>query len=381
MGKPERVDREKGVIYGVKILGLESANGRRYTQQAIAAAAKLYEGKAVNTDHPGKANDSRSVHDRFGWFENVKVTADGLYGDFHLVNPKTELAESLFNAAEQKPDLYGFSHNARGQSYEENGTEVIEEITEVRSVDLVAEPATTNGLFESVKPMKKTVKQICEQYLPKLTRGQQSLLKRLLEDDTMAVPMDAEMDAPAETEADPNAALKDGFHAACLPLLDAALDGDQTALKQLNDFVKTHAKIAAKPPEPEVAEEEDEDGEEVAEGEDEDMKEGDGEDTKDKKESKRHKPNPAVKELQEQLAIRDLIEDAGLKFTKPDHRKAFIKSLVPLTGDERKALIEERKNISEVQKPRSGARLTESTNGNSGKPAKSVDDLVAALKR
>ena len=30
LGKPERVDRDAGILYGVKILGLESVNKRRY---------------------------------------------------------------------------------------------------------------------------------------------------------------------------------------------------------------------------------------------------------------------------------------------------------------------------------------------------------------
>jgi hypothetical protein len=31
---PQRVDAEQGIIYGVKILGLESPNGRTYTDAA-----------------------------------------------------------------------------------------------------------------------------------------------------------------------------------------------------------------------------------------------------------------------------------------------------------------------------------------------------------
>ncbi|MGD0652819.1 MAG: hypothetical protein ABSA16_00610, partial [Thermoguttaceae bacterium] len=47
-----RVDREEGVIRGVKILGLESRNRRSYLPEALAQAARLYEDAKVNVNHP-----------------------------------------------------------------------------------------------------------------------------------------------------------------------------------------------------------------------------------------------------------------------------------------------------------------------------------------
>ena len=46
------VDREAGVLRGVKILGLQSRNGRSYLPEALSAASKLYEGAKVNVNHP-----------------------------------------------------------------------------------------------------------------------------------------------------------------------------------------------------------------------------------------------------------------------------------------------------------------------------------------
>ncbi len=146
-----RVDKVNGVIRGVKILGRDSANGRRYTDAAIRKAAPLYEGKGVFTDHPARSspNAERALRDRIGWLENVSVKNDGLYGDLHILKSHP-LADTVFESAETNPSLLGLSHNARAKTRRDNGIEVVEEIGSVRSVDLVTDPATTKGLFESM---------------------------------------------------------------------------------------------------------------------------------------------------------------------------------------------------------------------------------------
>jgi hypothetical protein len=141
-----RVDRERAVISGVKILGLESANGRSYSPRALAAARALYEGRPVNIDHVD--GPRRSYRDRIGRLTAVTLGADGLYGDLHL-NPKHPLAEQLLWDAEHAPENVGLSHDARGRTAIRDGRVIVEAIESVRSVDLVAEPATTKGLFES----------------------------------------------------------------------------------------------------------------------------------------------------------------------------------------------------------------------------------------
>ncbi len=201
LGKPERVDREKGILYGVKILGLESENGRRYTPEAAKRAMPFYEGLGVYTNHPKKPDEPRDVRDRFGWLESIRLADDGgLRGNFHLLDPADPLSVKVMNAAEQKPDLFGFSHNAQGDSWRDSaGVEVVEEIKDVRSVDLVTEPATTGGLFEGRnqrQPMK--LKQYLESQLGTLPRAKAKLLKSFLEDDAAGMDM-MDADAPAES--------------------------------------------------------------------------------------------------------------------------------------------------------------------------------------
>lgn len=146
-----RVDRDKGIIHGVKIIGVESRNGRRYRGPVLEAAVNKYEGAKVNVSHPkGKITQPRDYTDRLGVLRNVEYRADdGNYGDLH-VNPKHAVAEQLFWDAENNPTAVGLSHAAFVRFRKEAGLEVAEEITRVVSVDLVGDPATTAGLFEEV---------------------------------------------------------------------------------------------------------------------------------------------------------------------------------------------------------------------------------------
>lgn len=145
-----RVDREAGKIHGVKIIGRTSRNGREYTQECLRLARGLYEGAKVNINHR-EGNGQRGYQDRFGHLSDVVEQNDGLYGVLNF-NPKHALAEQLCWDAEKAPQNVGLSHDVPAGGYRakaSNGKQVIEHIAKLTSVDLVADPATTNGLFES----------------------------------------------------------------------------------------------------------------------------------------------------------------------------------------------------------------------------------------
>ena len=149
-GVTMRVDRSAGVIRGVKVLGLKSRNGRTYSPDALVQAAQLYEGAKVNVNHAKAAPfGPRDYQDRIGVIRNVWARRDeGLFADFHF-NPKHTLAEQLLWDAEHAPENVGFSHNVQARTSRQGDRVVVEAITAVQSVDLVADPATTQGLFES----------------------------------------------------------------------------------------------------------------------------------------------------------------------------------------------------------------------------------------
>ncbi len=149
-GVPLRSDRVGGVIRGVKILGLRSRNRRYYPPETLRQAAPLYEEAKVHVNHskspPGQPRD---YQDRIGVIRNVRLEPDqGLFADFYF-NPKHALAEQLLWDAEHAPENVGFSHNVEALVVRRDDQLVVEAITRVHSVDLVADPATTRGLFES----------------------------------------------------------------------------------------------------------------------------------------------------------------------------------------------------------------------------------------
>ncbi len=149
-GTKLRVDAEAGVIRGVKILGTQSRNGRTYPATTLLKARELYEDVRVNVNHPvGIPTQVRDYRDRIGVIRSVVVCEDGLYADLHY-NPKHALASQLVWDAEKAPRNVGFSHVVQAKTKRQrDGQMIVEAIEAVKSVDLVSDPATTSGLFES----------------------------------------------------------------------------------------------------------------------------------------------------------------------------------------------------------------------------------------
>jgi hypothetical protein len=150
-GAPLIVDREESVIRGVKVVGLESRNGRSYLPGALSKAAPLYEGAKVNVNHP-RENPARprEYQDRIGTLKNPRMAEDGLFADLQF-NPSHPLAGQLAWDAEHAPENVGLSHHVQARLARVNDRTVVEEITQVHAVDLVADPATTRGLFEGTR--------------------------------------------------------------------------------------------------------------------------------------------------------------------------------------------------------------------------------------
>jgi hypothetical protein len=149
-GVAVEVDRQQGVIRGVKILGLQSRNGRTYLPEALAEAVPLYERAKVNINHPkGSPTAPRDYQDRIGVIRGAALRpGEGLFAELHF-NPKHALAEQLIWDAEHSPENVGFSHNVEARTSRSGERVIVEAILRVQSVDLVADPATTRGLFES----------------------------------------------------------------------------------------------------------------------------------------------------------------------------------------------------------------------------------------
>jgi hypothetical protein len=149
----DRLDKEKGIVRDVKIVGLESpTRRRRYSPEGLKRALKLYENVHVNIDHPESekvAGRPRLFSERFGKITNPRIVEGiGIVGDMKY-NPKHEKATIFEWWVENSPDSVALSHNADGLGkMDEKGWTLIEEITAVRSVDLVADGGTNESLFE-----------------------------------------------------------------------------------------------------------------------------------------------------------------------------------------------------------------------------------------
>jgi hypothetical protein len=151
--QPLRVDQDQGIIYGVKILGWDSDNGRKYLPEAGRAAVPLYEGARVFLNHPAKKDaTARDDEDAFGRLHNVTWTPEGVFGDLHFYTTHPMAARVCEDASKiNSLGVFGLSHNAQGEGETVDGIFVIHRIVEVRSVDLVSEPATVKNLKESRK--------------------------------------------------------------------------------------------------------------------------------------------------------------------------------------------------------------------------------------
>ncbi len=132
-----------------RLLGITSTSkkGTVYQPPILDRLVTLLPGRPINIDHiqPG---ERRSVHDRFGgidraWREGDKVWVAGWFDPYH---PSFQRICFLAN---HHPKSVGFSIDSRGSAQNVGGKKIVESIDALLSLDLVANPAATNGLLES----------------------------------------------------------------------------------------------------------------------------------------------------------------------------------------------------------------------------------------
>lgn len=155
--KQGRIDRERGVIEGTAIITNHSSNGtnhkRLYSDKALQQIAKMSEGLPAFANHvaPDQAFKPRDVRDIIGRHHNVRFVKgpDGVgrvMSDLHVVDHHQPW---VFSLADRMGDMVGNSLVSKGTVKMEGDTEVVDDILQVRSADLVSDPASTRGLFES----------------------------------------------------------------------------------------------------------------------------------------------------------------------------------------------------------------------------------------
>jgi hypothetical protein len=351
--RPLEVDHDAGVIRGVKVLGAKSSNGRRYTPDAISRASDFYEGISVNVDHPEKKpTQPRSSYDRFGWLENVRLEEGELYADLCVLKTHP-MARRVMEAAERNPRLFGLSHNAQGNGRTEGGVFVVEEITEVRHVDLVADPATTQSLCESKMANKKKPAKPVQ-------------LSEMMEDDAL-------MDAPVVAD-DAGGDHTDDLFAAFKKLMGSDPEKANKILAMLK------AEMDAEPDSEPVAEED-----EPAEETEADVEEAEDEEDDDMKESRQAKPGKGtalleLRTLRLEKKCRALCEQHGVTAAED-----LVESLAAMGSEEKakKHIVWLKANVvgkKTGQKPRSQAPGQDLTEGRTEHGAPRVPkDIVEQL--
>lgn len=248
IGGFERIDREAGVIRGVRVLGLESKNGRRYLREAVQAAKPLYEGARVYLDHQEKGE--RPIGSRWGRLINVREAEDGgLRADLEYLKDHP-LTDQILEAADRFQDI-GLSHDSLGRSRMQEGERVVYEIVEVNSVDLVEKPATTSNLWESHTVSKKKFLDVLKEHSTSVAIAK-TLFERLTEmaggsPEVMQQLDSTEVEMPMEeAAAGSDDQVKAGLRQAMLAILDND-DDSATTIKKLRVLLAAQDKMASAP--------------------------------------------------------------------------------------------------------------------------------------
>ncbi len=322
-GSPLEIDEAAGVIKRVKVLGRFSRNrhnfagaenGTEYSRGCMESAIRGgdYAGRKIKCNHPvDRANPGkeRPIEDTFGVLQNPRIESDengdpAIWADLHCLQTHP-MYPRVVEDVKKGLGVYGLSHNASASRERfDRGSKrlVIEELAEVRSVDLVDKPATNRNLWESERAMPKTttLRAVIEGL--ELTPARKKWSRWLLEDDATAPMMDAPMEADEGSGegADESDALWTGFQAAIQTVLDKYKAGDIDAAaagKQIQKWVKGHQKLTQ---EPEPADEPVEESEEEC-----------GPDGRPKKKDGDAMESEEVKALRAEKKARTLCESLG----------------------------------------------------------------------
>jgi len=148
------IDEENGIIKHVAITAKESKNKRTYSEKALENIALFADGMKAYFDHPTNAdikerNNVRSIKDMFGTYSNIITEKGKIYGDLKVLEPYKPL---IFGLASQMPEAVGNSIRVSGKltkgRHGEN--DIVESVDTLFGIELVTEPATTQGFFESL---------------------------------------------------------------------------------------------------------------------------------------------------------------------------------------------------------------------------------------
>lgn len=171
VGKPERVDHEKGIIYGCSLntVGEAKGHGVSLDQEFVNAVADLGAAKPnglkARFGHPNMCSTAMGTF--LGRWKNFRVDGTQARADLFLSNaaketPKGDLRSYVLNMADEEADMFGTSIVfSAGQEYQrdEDGEKIFEsldysepvfvEIDALHAADIVDDPAANDGMFSA----------------------------------------------------------------------------------------------------------------------------------------------------------------------------------------------------------------------------------------
>lgn len=256
-----RVDRENGIIYGVRLGGLKSKNKRRYKEAAYRKAIEegKYDNCPCNVNHVEEGSQVMA-ESRFGMFHNARYVTSpepGPVADLHYLKAHP-MAERVCEAAE-RPTLartFGMSHVAEASETTpgNDGWLIVEGFASIKSVDLVADPATVKGLYEhnEEKPMKQSIQAVMESAINEIDLPfQKKLWERYAKDERVAKLIKEEIETPEKAK--PAELIKAGFNAlATAAVSDESLTPDQAADAVKDVLTTKHTMLNGEAPVPVV---------------------------------------------------------------------------------------------------------------------------------
>ncbi len=145
-------DNGTRTIQNVVFLGGDSAHGYTYRQEAMAKAVDKYNGVRCFINHPNAEEEKsgrRDVAKIAGVTEGARHEDGKIKGSVKLLDDAQ--GRKFWNIAHTMPTVAGCSHIADGNMVEEDGKQFVDEISDVLSVDLVVQGATTENVFESIE--------------------------------------------------------------------------------------------------------------------------------------------------------------------------------------------------------------------------------------
>ena len=160
-GAPEQIDRENGVLRGVKVIELgplKDGDPRPYyvdvttLEQVVELGNRPNKGIKSRFTHPNMSEDG--LGKQLGKQKNFSIQGNAAIADFHLgSSARKEHSDHVFDMAAEAPEDIGlsivavFDEEAMESEANEDGLQPIR-LTGLRAVDFVGEGAATDGLFD-----------------------------------------------------------------------------------------------------------------------------------------------------------------------------------------------------------------------------------------